>query len=88
MDRRQLQKVLLDIIEADRGEAPTEFGESSSLREDVGLDSVDVVTMVMGIESRLKIQLATEELTNLQTVGDLLDLIQAKLATPPQAKAG
>ena len=46
----------------------------------LGLDSVDVVGLVMRVERHFRIRLAMEELLEVKTVGDLLDLIHSKTA--------
>ncbi len=51
-----------------------------NLREGLGLDSVDVVSIVSQIERRFHIRLTHQELEKLVTVADVLDLLQAKLA--------
>jgi acyl carrier protein len=51
------------------------------------LDSVDVVSIVSQVERRYRIRLTHQELEKLATVGDVVDLLQAKLASPPEAAA-
>ena len=46
----------------------------------LGLDSVDVVSIVSQVERRFRIRLGQQELEKLVTAGDVLDLLQAKLA--------
>ena len=53
--------------------------DSVALREGLGLDSVDVVTVVSQIERRFRVRLTHDELARLNTVGDLIDLLQSKL---------
>lgn len=81
MERTQLRQVLIEILEDEKGEKVEQLDDSLNLREGVGLDSVDLITMVMAVQNRFNIDLRTEELEQLQTVGNLLDLIQAKLAS-------
>ena len=53
-----------------------------NLREGLGLDSVDVVSIVSQIERQFHIRLSHEELEKLATVADVLNLLQAKLDDP------
>ena len=78
MDRTALFQMLRQIIEKDLGEAIDNLNESTSLREELGLDSVDLVTMVVQVQDRLGIVLDSSELEPISTVADLLDLIQKK----------
>jgi len=87
LDREALRQSLVAYLEDDLGEALPAFDDSVNLREGLGLDSVDVVGLVMQVERQLRIRLATEELTPLVTVGDLLDLLQKKLVDAAQAPA-
>lgn len=48
--------------------------------KDYGLDSLDMVELILDLEEEHDIQFDDEEMTGLQTVGDLLNLISAKLS--------
>lgn len=45
-----------------------------------GLDSVTSVDLIMNLEAELDIEIADEDLANLTTVADIVELIEAKLA--------
>lgn len=53
---------------------------SARLREDLGLSSLDSVSLLMAVEDELKVEVSDEELSKLVTVGDLVDLLEAKAA--------
>ncbi len=78
-DRDAIRKMLVEILEEDTGNSYSDLSETDSLREGLGLDSVDIVSAVSQIERRFKIRLTHEELEKLTTVGDILDLLMAKL---------
>lgn len=80
MDREQLRQNLLTLLENETGERPPMLGDGVKLREELGLDSVDVVSLVMQVEAQYRIRLTQAELEKAPTVGDLLSLIQAKLS--------
>jgi acyl carrier protein len=80
MDRTQLRQVLAAILEDEKGEKIEKLDDELSLREGLALDSVDLITMVMAVQTRFHIDLETDELEKMHKVGDLLDVIQAKLA--------
>ncbi|HKI32591.1 MAG TPA: phosphopantetheine-binding protein [Gemmataceae bacterium] len=87
-DRESLRRTLIELLEADTGEKYADLQESANLRDGLGLDSVDVVSVVSQIERQFRIRLTHEELETLVTVGDVLDLLQEKIAaTPPQSHA-
>ena len=79
MDRASLRQTLLEILENDTGNSYPNFEDSLNLRDGLGLDSVDVVSMIMQIESRFRVRLRSEELESIRTVGQLLDLIEGKV---------
>jgi acyl carrier protein len=79
MDRVTLRRALLEQIQEEKGEAYPDLPDELGLREGLGLDSIDVVTLVISIQTRFAIELKTEELERIATVGDLLDLLQVKL---------
>ena len=79
-DRESIRRTLIELLEADTGDQYADLTEERKLREELGLDSVDVVSVVSQIERRYRIRLAHEELERLVTIGDVLDLLQSKLA--------
>ena len=46
----------------------------------LGLDSLDLVEVMLEIEYALHIEFTSEEITNLTTIQSVIDLINAKLA--------
>jgi acyl carrier protein len=86
-NRDVIRQTLIELLEADTGEKHTNLDEQANLRDGLGLDSVDVVSIVSQIERQFRIRLTHEELQKLVTVADVLDLLQAKIAAAPQAAA-
>jgi acyl carrier protein len=86
LDRQTIRQTLIELLEADTGEKYPDLNDSKKLREEMGLDSVDVVSIVSQIERRFRIRLSQQELEVLVTVGDVLDLLQAKLAAVPASE--
>jgi acyl carrier protein len=81
-DRETIRQVLIELVEADTGEKHEKLSDGMNLREELGLDSVDVVSIVSQIERRFRIRLTHQELEKLVTVGDVLNLLQSKMAGP------
>lgn len=81
-DREMIRRTLLDFVQAETGETISNLEDARKLREELGLDSVDVVSIVMQIERHYRIRLAHQELETLVNVGELIDLIRSKLAAP------
>lgn len=53
-----------------------EITEDTNLQDDLGADSLDVVELIMAFESEYDIELPTEELENIATVKDIMDLMR------------
>ncbi len=80
MDRNEIRQNLVQILEEETGQSFADLDDAKKLREELGLDSVDVVSAVMQVERRFRIRLTQVEMQNLATIGNVLDLLQAKLA--------
>ncbi len=48
----------------------------SSIAEDLGADSLDVVDLVMSLEDEFSVEIPDEEIENIKTVGDLVSFIE------------
>ena len=84
MTRQELSSIVHELLEKETGETYPGLQESTSLREGLTLDSLDMAGLVLHVESRFGIQIETELLEDIATVGDLLDVLDRKIV----AKAG
>ena len=80
MNRDQIRNALKTIIENEIGEVVPDLPDDAKIIEQFGLDSVDVVSLVMHIERQFRVRIAHEELPTVDSIGKLLDLIEAKTA--------
>ncbi len=74
--RREVLSRLADA--SDRMGQAHEISITASLREDLGLGSLDAVLLVIDLEERLGIDIEDDELASLDTVDTLLKLVEAK----------
>jgi acyl carrier protein len=88
MDREGIRSTVIELLEADLGEKYDKLEDGQKLREELGLDSVDVVSVVSQIERRFRIRLSQQDLEKLSTVGDVLDLLEAKINAGPSTAPG
>ncbi len=72
-----LKEVLVDKLQV---EADT-VTEDANLFDDLGLDSIDLMTVVMAIEERFDIEVPDEELEDVTTISQAADLLSAKVGT-------
>jgi acyl carrier protein len=71
-----LREVLVDRlkVEADA------VNPQANLFDDLGLDSIDLMSAVMAIEERFEIEVSDAELENVTTVGEAVELLGAKVS--------
>ena len=72
-----LKETLVDRLKVD---AAT-ITEDANLFEDLGLDSIDLMTVVMAVEEKFSIEVSDEELEDVTTLGQAADLLSAKVGT-------
>jgi acyl carrier protein len=87
MDRKELSAIVLELLEKETGETYPALDDSTSLRDGLNLDSLDMAGLVLHIESHFGVQIETELLEKVTTVGKLLDTLEAKLAAKAAKKA-
>jgi len=87
MNRQELSAIVLELLEKETGETYPALEDSTSLREGLNLDSLDMAGLVLNIESRFGLQVESELLEEVTTVGDLLDVLQQKIAARSAKKA-
>ena len=86
-DREMIRRTLIELLEPDKGEKYPELTDSMNLRDDLALDSLDVVSIVSQVERRFRIRLTHEELQALTTVGDVLNLLETKVVASASKSA-
>ncbi|CCE89007.1 Piso0_001804 [Millerozyma farinosa CBS 7064] len=70
---------IVEILEGyDRVKADSEITESTSFTQDLGLDSLDVVELVMEMEHEFNIQIPDQEADGIKTVGQAVNYILAQ----------
>ena len=87
MTRQELSSVVHELLEKETGETYPGLQESTSLREGLNLDSLDMAGLVLHVESRFGIQIETELLEDITTVGDLLDVLDRKIVAKASRQA-
>ena len=70
------KKILVDQLDVDEDAITME----SSVIDDLGADSLDIVDLVMSLEEEFDIEIPDEEIEPMRTVGDIVRFIEdAKL---------
>ena len=66
------------IIADQLGVEESEITLESSFNKDLGADSLDLFEMVMEFEDEFDIEVPTEDLESMDTVGDIVNYLQGK----------
>jgi acyl carrier protein len=85
MDREALRQALAELVEQETGNKPANLGDYVMLIEGLGMDSIDLIGLVVQVENRFRIKIATEELRPVSKVGELLSLLEKKIAETANA---
>ena len=70
----KVKKILVDQLDVDESAISME----SSIIDDLGADSLDVVDMVMSLEEEFDVEIPDDEIESMKTVGDIVKFIEAK----------
>jgi acyl carrier protein len=71
-----LREVAVEVLSVDSATVQ----EDARFKEDLDADSLDLVELVMGLEERFDISVPEEDLDGVNTVGQAVDLVMAKVA--------
>lgn len=63
------------LVAENLGVDEADITEASSFKEDLGADSLDLFELVMALEDEYGIEIPTEELEQIATVGDVMEYI-------------
>jgi acyl carrier protein len=71
----RLADILVKSFEIERAAVLTE----ALMKDDLGLDSIDAIDLAVGLEESEGVQLSEDELREIRRVGDVVELVYAKL---------
>ena len=69
---------VIDIIKEQLNLDGVEITEESSFKDDSGADSLDLFELVMAFEEEYGIEIPSEDLEQLSTVGDVIEYMKGK----------
>ena len=67
-----------EIIEEQLNLDGAEITEESSFKDDLGADSLDLFELVMAFEEEYSIEIPSEDLEQITTVGDIMEYMKSK----------
>ena len=73
MEFERVKNVIVDQLSVDADEVTLE----ASFVDDLGADSLDVVELIMGLETEFYIEIPDEDAEKISTVGDAVEYIKS-----------
>lgn len=70
----KIKEIAADSLGAD----VSTMTEETSFKEDLGADSLDLFEMVMALEEEFEVEIPTEDLENIKTIGDVESYLQSR----------
>lgn len=80
MTNPSIEERVIKIVCNQMGVTPDKVARDTSFVNDLGADSLDTVELVMEFEDEFEISIPDEDAEKIQTVGDAVKYITAKLA--------
>ncbi len=75
MEFEKIQQIIAEVLNVNADEITPE----TTFVDDLGADSLDIFQIVMGIEEEFDIEIPTEEVEKIVTVGDAVEQIKDAL---------
>lgn len=79
MTREAIFERLVTLIREQRQDSSLDVTPHLSLKDDLGVDSIELVEFIINIEDDFNIEIPDDEVDNMTSMEDLLDYLQGKL---------
>ena len=73
MELEKLQQIIAEVLNVD----VSEVMPGTTFTDDLGADSLDLFEMVMAFEEAFEVEIPSEDLEQIQTVGDVVKYLEA-----------
>ena len=74
MELEKIKAIIAEVLNIDADS----ITEDTTFVDDLGADSLDLFELVMALEDEYNVEIPAEELTDLNTVGDVIDYLKNK----------
>ena len=74
MEFEKLKQIIAEVLNVDADEITMD----TTFVDDLGADSLDLFELVMALEDEYNIEIPAEELTELATVGDVIEYLRGR----------
>lgn len=79
MERTQIEETVNEIVLKQDYIDEDAMNEKASLKDDLFLDSLDIVEVIMDVERAFDISLSDKESARIKTLGDIYDIVKEKV---------
>ena len=80
MERKELERKVMDIVAAAYGRGAEELTVDTSFKEDLKGASIQMVGVVSELENELDVMIALAVASTCRTIGELVDKVEEELA--------
>ena len=70
----EMRKMIAEQLNCEESEITAD----TSFKDDLGADSLDLFEMVMALEEEFEVEIPTEDLENIKTIGDVESYLQSR----------
>ena len=74
MEFEKLKEIIADVLNMD----PDDIREDMTFVDDLGADSLDLFELVMALEDEYSVEIPSDDLQNMMTVGDVMNYLKEK----------
>jgi acyl carrier protein len=79
LDREQVMAKVREHLSAELEVEPERIADTTRFRDDLDADSLDLYELVMELEDTYGVSVSEEEASRIETVGDAVDFVLARL---------
>ena len=76
----EIKQKVTEIIVTKLGVEDSQITDTANFTKDLGADSLDTVELIMEFEKQFNVSIEDSEAEKIQTVGDVVTFLEAKLA--------
>jgi acyl carrier protein len=80
MDRKEVVEIINNFLVEDIEADPEKISETASLKDDIGIDSLDFVDIVVIVERNFGFKINPEEMAGVTTLGQFYDYVEQKVS--------
>ncbi len=70
----KMKEIISEQLNLDTADVTPE----TSFKDDLGADSLDLFELVMALEEEYNLEIPTDELTDMETIGDVMEYLRGK----------